>query len=95
MQINQVWDRISKCLICIVDAYLNWFFLKNVKVRLVQDAGLMKYQPLVDFNTRLMIVSVLMDVSNYFDLHAEWCAALRLLLSLQLESGTPHPNFGR
>lgn len=54
----------SKSLICLVDAWLNWFFLKNVKVRLVEEAGLLKYQPLVDFNTKLMILSVLSDVSS-------------------------------
>lgn len=64
VDINRVWDRISKSLICIVDALLNWFFLRNVKVRLVQEAGLLKYQPLVTFNTRLMAVSVLLDVSS-------------------------------
>ncbi|KAJ4386759.1 hypothetical protein N0V93_009657 [Gnomoniopsis smithogilvyi] len=62
VQINRIWDRISKSLICLVDAWLNWFFLKNVRVRLVQQAGLLKYQPLVDFNTKLMVLSVLSDV---------------------------------
>lgn len=64
VRINRVWDRMSKSLICLVDAWLNWFFLKNVKVRLVEEAGLLKYQPLVDFNTKLMILSVLSDVSS-------------------------------
>lgn len=63
VQINRVWDRMSKSLICLVDAMLNWYFLKNVKVRLVEEAGLLKYQALVDFNTKLMVLSVLSDVS--------------------------------
>lgn len=63
VEINRVWDRVSKSLICLVDAWLNWYFLKNVKVRLVEQAGLLKYQPLVDFNTKLMVLSVLSDVS--------------------------------
>jgi len=65
VQINQIWDRISKSLICLVDAWLNWFFLKNVKVRLVQEAGLEKYRTLVDFNTKLVVLSVLLDVSVF------------------------------
>lgn len=68
MRINSVWDRISKSLICLVDAWLNWYFLKNVRVRLVEEAGLMKYQPLVDFNTKLMVLSVLSDVSILLDM---------------------------
>lgn len=63
VEINKYWDRISKCLICLVDAGLNWYFLRVVKQRLVEQYGLMKYAPLVDFNTRLMVLSVLLDVS--------------------------------
>lgn len=62
VDINKYWDRISKCLICLVDAGLNWYFLRVVKQRLVEQYGLMKYAPLVDFNTRLMVLSVLLDV---------------------------------
>lgn len=58
-----MWDRTSKVLICLVDASLNYYFLRVVKQRLVEQYGLMKYEPLVGFNARLMIVSVLLDVS--------------------------------
>lgn len=58
-----MWDRISKILILIVDAGLNYYFLRTVKQRLVMQHGLSKYAPLVSFNAKLMVVSILMDVS--------------------------------
>lgn len=67
MEINEYWDRISKALICLVDAGLNWYFLKVVKQRLVDHLGMMKYKPLVTFNARLMVISVLLDVSLPFE----------------------------
>lgn len=63
VHINEIWDRISKILILIVDAGLNYYFLRTVKKRLVIQHGLSKYAPLVTFNARLMIVSILMDAS--------------------------------
>jgi hypothetical protein len=63
VKINNVWDKISKVLILIVDAGLNWYFLKTVKQRLVKQHGLTKYQPLVGFNAKLMVLSIAMDVS--------------------------------
>jgi hypothetical protein len=62
VDINKYWDRTSKVLICLVDAGLNYYFLRTVKVRLVRHYGLIKYQPLVSFNAKLMVVSVAMDV---------------------------------
>ncbi|KAJ4368498.1 hypothetical protein N0V86_009403 [Didymella sp. IMI 355093] len=61
VKINEVWDKISKVLILIVDAGLNWYFLRIVKIRLVDQVGLTKYKPLVSFNAKLMIVSIAMD----------------------------------
>ncbi|KAF2621548.1 hypothetical protein BU25DRAFT_404372 [Macroventuria anomochaeta] len=61
LNINAVWDKISKVLILIVDAGLNWYFLRIVKIRLVDQVGLTKYKPLVSFNAKLMIVSIAMD----------------------------------
>ncbi|KAI8940925.1 hypothetical protein NX059_002180 [Plenodomus lindquistii] len=61
VRINNVWDKISKVLILIVDACLNWYFLATVKTRLVQQHGLTKYTPLVGFNAKLMVVSIAMD----------------------------------
>lgn len=62
MEINKYWDPISKVLILLVDAGLNWYFLRIVKVRLLSKHGLVKYKPLVSFNTKLMVVSIGMDV---------------------------------
>jgi hypothetical protein len=62
--INKYWDRISKVLILIVDAGLNWFFIRTVKTRLLKQYGLAKYKPLVKFNGMLMLLSILMDVSG-------------------------------
>ncbi|KAL7929530.1 hypothetical protein V8C35DRAFT_331610 [Trichoderma chlorosporum] len=61
VRINEVWDRISKILILFVDAGLNYYFLRTVKRRLVVQHGLNKYAPLVSFNAKLMVVSILMD----------------------------------
>ncbi|KAH7413656.1 hypothetical protein DE146DRAFT_2335 [Phaeosphaeria sp. MPI-PUGE-AT-0046c] len=60
-KINLIWDKVSKALILIVDAGLNWYFLKTVKERLVRQHGLTKYEPLVSFNAKLMVVSIAMD----------------------------------
>ncbi|KAI0117444.1 hypothetical protein F4814DRAFT_287381 [Daldinia grandis] len=62
VDINKYWDRISKCLILIVDAALNYYFSRTVKKRLVEQHGLVKYAPLAKFNDKLMVVSILMDV---------------------------------
>jgi hypothetical protein len=64
VNINNIWDKIEKVLILLVDAGLNWYFLRTVKNRLVGQHGLTKYAPLVGFNTKLMIVSIGMDVSH-------------------------------
>ncbi|RSL89779.1 hypothetical protein CEP51_001070 [Fusarium floridanum] len=61
VQINEYWDRVSKVLILLVDAGLNWYFLRTVKKRLLQQHQLKKYEPLVGFNAKLMIVSIAMD----------------------------------
>lgn len=67
VNINNVWDKISKVLIMLVDAGLNYYFLRTVQTRLVSQHGLVKYKPLVGFNAKLMVVSLLMDVSSSSD----------------------------
>lgn len=62
--VNRYWDRTSKVLILIVDAGLNYFFLRTVNLRLVKHHGLTRYAALVRFNARLMVLSVSMDVSS-------------------------------
>jgi hypothetical protein len=64
VHINNVWDKASKVLILIVDAWLNWYFLSTVKKRLVKQHGLIKYAPLVGFNAKLMVLSIAMDVRH-------------------------------
>jgi hypothetical protein len=63
VRINEVWDKITKVLILLVDAGLNWYFLKTVNIRLVRQHGLTKYKPLIGFNAKLMVLSIAMDVS--------------------------------
>ncbi|KAF1846464.1 uncharacterized protein K460DRAFT_339718 [Cucurbitaria berberidis CBS 394.84] len=58
---NEYWDRIEKALYLIVDAFLNWYFLKTVKANLINN-GLTKYNKLVRFNQQIVVVSLLMDV---------------------------------
>jgi hypothetical protein len=62
--INKYWGRTFKIIILIVDAGLNYYFIRVVKQRLVSHHGLTKYKPLVTYNACLMIVSILMDVSS-------------------------------
>ena len=63
--INKYWDPTSKSLICVIDAALNYYFIRSVKHRLVKYHGLVKYKPLVTFNTRLLVVSIAMDVNAF------------------------------
>ncbi|KAL8291251.1 hypothetical protein RQP46_002229 [Phenoliferia psychrophenolica] len=51
--LNVWWDRLEKCLYLVVDAYLNYLFIRT---------GLERYRPLVRFNIQLIIVSIAMDV---------------------------------
>ncbi|KAI4851268.1 hypothetical protein E4T44_02234 [Aureobasidium sp. EXF-8845] len=62
VSINKYWDRLSKVLIMLVDAFLNWYFVYVVRARLVKYHGLRKYKPLVGYYTRLGLVSVAMDL---------------------------------
>jgi hypothetical protein len=59
--INEIWDRIEKVIYLIIDALLNWYFLKVVKANLINN-GLQKYYKLLRFNQRIIVVSLLMDV---------------------------------
>lgn len=59
--INEYWDRVEKGLYLLVDAILNWYFLKTVKTNLINN-GLTKYNKLVQFNQKIVVLSLLMDV---------------------------------
>ncbi|KAF1968041.1 hypothetical protein BU23DRAFT_481678 [Bimuria novae-zelandiae CBS 107.79] len=62
IHINNIWDRIEKILYLLVDAALNFYFIHVVKASLVAN-GLQKYNKLVRFNQRIIVVSLLMDVA--------------------------------
>ncbi|RPB04052.1 hypothetical protein L873DRAFT_1668066 [Choiromyces venosus 120613-1] len=59
-QVNEVWDRMEKIIILLIDGTLNWYFVRVVKQRLVSQ-GLTKYNRLVKFNVRIIMVSLAMD----------------------------------
>ena len=69
--VNKYWDKATKFIILFIDAGLNLYFLHTVNARLVRNIGLKKYRSLVSFNIKLMVVSVLMDVSTrpYYPFH--------------------------
>ncbi|KAF2014551.1 hypothetical protein BU24DRAFT_451561 [Aaosphaeria arxii CBS 175.79] len=60
-RINNVWDRIEKVLYLIIDAALNFYFIRVVRANLVRN-GLQKYNKLVRMNEKLIVISLLMDV---------------------------------
>jgi len=59
--INEIWDRTEKVIYLFIDALLNWYFLKTVKANLINN-GLQKYNKLLRFNQRIIVISLLMDV---------------------------------
>lgn len=61
IRVNQVWDKITKVLIGLNDACLNFYFIMQVRRRLVAN-GLQKYNALARFNTHIILISVGMDV---------------------------------
>ncbi|KAH8146716.1 uncharacterized protein LAJ45_09090 [Morchella importuna] len=60
VHINEVWDRCEKVIYLVVDAILNWYFVRVVRQRLVKQ-GSAKYNRLVVFNIRIIFLSLLMD----------------------------------
>ncbi|GAB7355185.1 hypothetical protein MBLNU459_g5743t2 [Dothideomycetes sp. NU459] len=61
IHINKIWDRCEKIIYLIVDALLNWYFIRIVRRNLVKP-GLKKYNPLVRFNQWIIVLSLSMDV---------------------------------
>ncbi|KAF2490385.1 hypothetical protein BU16DRAFT_470531 [Lophium mytilinum] len=61
ININNIWDKITKFIILFVDCGLNYYFITQIKRRLVRN-GIEKYNDLVRFNTRIIIVSISMDL---------------------------------
>lgn len=61
IHINNGWDRTEKVLYLVLDAFLNYYFIRVVKQNLI-DHGLEKYNTLVRFNQYMIVISLLMDV---------------------------------
>ncbi|KAF2622831.1 hypothetical protein BU25DRAFT_302960, partial [Macroventuria anomochaeta] len=61
VHINNIWDRIEKVLYLLIDGFLNFYFMRVVRANLVKN-GLEKYNRLVMFNQRIVVISLLMDV---------------------------------
>lgn len=61
VEVNAVWDKITKVLIGLNDAALNWYFIVQVKKRLIAN-GLQKYNALARFNTHIILISIGMDL---------------------------------
>ncbi|KAF3011208.1 hypothetical protein E8E13_011615 [Curvularia kusanoi] len=61
IDINNIWDRIEKALYLLIDAFLNFYFIRVVRANLVRS-GLEKYNKLVLFNKYMIVISLLMDV---------------------------------
>ncbi|KAH7304070.1 hypothetical protein B0I35DRAFT_484742 [Stachybotrys elegans] len=59
--INNIWDRIEKVLLAIVDVGLNGYFIYLVRSTLI-SYGLTKYTVLYYFNIGMIIVSLSMDI---------------------------------
>lgn len=58
--INNIWDRCEKIIFLMVDAALNWLFIRTVRDSLVRQ-GLTKYDRLVRFNQCIVGLSLAMD----------------------------------
>lgn len=59
--VNNIWDHTEKALFLILDAFLNYYFIRVVKENLIEH-GLKKYNTLVRFNQYMIVISLLMDV---------------------------------
>ncbi|KAH8656310.1 hypothetical protein BGZ61DRAFT_466808 [Ilyonectria robusta] len=61
IHINEIWDRCEKIIYLLVDACLNFLFIRIVRSNLV-ELGLSKYDNLVKFNMFIIVFSLSMDV---------------------------------
>jgi hypothetical protein len=62
IHINNVWDRCEKCIFLIVDVWLNIYFMRLVKSKLIAE-GLDRYKQVYRFNVALVFISISLDVS--------------------------------
>ena len=63
IRINNVWDRIEKALLLLLDLALNWYFMWLIKSKLV-SAGLIKYKLVYQYNIFMVVISISLDVST-------------------------------
>ncbi|KAG7446595.1 uncharacterized protein BT62DRAFT_994173 [Guyanagaster necrorhizus] len=61
MSLNHWWDKFEKAIYLLLDLSLNVLFIRMVKSRLV-DHGLTKYDRVMRFNQRIIVVSIGMDI---------------------------------
>ncbi|KAG8709773.1 hypothetical protein FRC11_005218 [Ceratobasidium sp. 423] len=61
IQLNRYWDHTEKILYLFTDAALNILFIRLIRQRLVSK-GLKKYDKLVAINSRMIFVSLSMDI---------------------------------
>ncbi|KAK0242124.1 hypothetical protein EDD85DRAFT_429644 [Armillaria nabsnona] len=61
ISLNKWWDKFEKSIYLLLDLTLNILFIRMVKGRLV-DHGLKKYDRVMRFNQRIIILSIGMDV---------------------------------
>lgn len=96
LKVNAVWDKITKVLIGLNDAALNWYFISQVKKRLVAN-GLQKYNALARFNTQIILISIGMDVRTSALILKTWLANLFLQLliigTMFLDNGVVFMQF--
>lgn len=62
VQLNDVWDRVEKGILMLVDLGLNLYFIYIVRAELI-DHGLRKYWALYWYNVGMIFVSMSLDVS--------------------------------
>ncbi|KAK8093897.1 hypothetical protein PG997_000582 [Apiospora hydei] len=61
IHINEIWDRVEKCIFCLMDVALNIYFVYLVRSRLISN-GLTKYTRLFKFNLFMIFVSMSLDI---------------------------------
>ncbi|KAM0814130.1 hypothetical protein AB5N19_14133 [Seiridium cardinale] len=61
IQINNVWDRVEKCIFLVIDLLLNIYFIHMVKSRLISN-GLTKYNRLLRVNILMVVINISLDV---------------------------------
>ncbi|KAI1342292.1 hypothetical protein F5Y15DRAFT_374799 [Xylariaceae sp. FL0016] len=61
IHVNNIWDRVEKCIFLLVDLALNGYFIWMVHNRLIAN-GLTKYTRLFYMNIAMVVVSISLDV---------------------------------